>query len=126
MRKPYYTLHRTVKTADPTSLPAVLSAFGGAAVSLDGFESCNGVVSLSGGTTPQVTLQPLELVVLPDKTRRLVKNGSPIVGLQDGDVFAFPTTGGGLWVLQVTAMSGSPDKLDLFVAGGTRASEGSI
>jgi len=126
MKKPYYKLHRTVSAIDPVSLPAVLSSFGGAVFSLVGFESGSGFVSFTGGTTPQVTLQPLELVNLPDGTKRFIKNGSPISGLQDGDPFSFPAAGGGLWLLQVVALSGAPTSLELFVAGGTRANEGSI
>jgi len=125
-RKPHYTLHRKgVKAKDTNDLDVLYNKNGRGSIATYGFNTVHGFVNIAGGTTPKAILQPLELVKW-EGGERLVPRGGTIGPLEDGDSFNFDTYGGGLYLLRVYDLSGTPDGLDIYLAGGQRANEGSI
>ncbi len=118
--KPFYVRHREVDgapvAADSADLSTVLTANPRSTVDCAGYESIRGFVRLTGGTAPTVTLQPLELVKYPGGSDFLAVSGSSSSALSDGDMFEFTPNGAFLFV-RMHAVTGSPTKVELFLAG---------
>jgi len=90
-----------------------------------GYNSLHGYVSLTAGT---VTIQPLLATQWRDpvtkaKTYKFSVLGSAIAGLADGDSFEIQNVHGGKVFCHVAGLTGA---VDIFLAGGERAPEGSI
>lgn len=131
--KPDYTAHRRgVTAADSADLAALETSNGRGAINAKGYSSIHGFVEFNGGTTPTVTLQPLERVAYVDaagaEQKKLVARGSNIGPLSAaaGVAFSLDTPGGGAWLFRIEAVTGAPTGVEVYLAGGTRASEGSI
>ena len=124
--KPDYTGHRRALTAaDAAVNAAFVTAFAPGAFNAGGYDSIEGFVRCGAG---DVTIEVLELVKFKDADgtaqQRFVVRGSAIGPLTDGTGFAFDTPGGGRFFLRASAVTTGP--ADIFIAGGTRANEGSI
>lgn len=137
--QPNYDKQRSVVgapvTADTTDLDALMNtptvAAGevpvGARGSANayGWNSVEGYVELAGGITPTVTIQPL-LAINANGTWVFVELGSTIGPLSDGDHFTISGVNQGLVFARIAAVTGSPTNVDVSLAGGVRANEGSI
>jgi hypothetical protein len=142
LAKPDYRLHRVLRSiidpatpiaADSTTLDDLLvySAIpvgGGAAEDHDrrnifdagGWRTVRGVVRLTGGTAPTADLEPLELTKLKradsSVTRKFVSLASPTGALSNLGTFT-ATINGGLLFMRLNAITGTPDSLEIFLAG---------
>lgn len=140
--KPNYSRHRKVTgapvVADNVDLALLLNGTGGTppnedkgvarnALNAKGFDSLEGFVLVEAGTN--ITLQPLELVQYYEDgvaKQRFVEQGGTIGPLVNGDGFALDVNGGGLWFFRIHAVTGAVTKVQIYLAGGNRAEEGSI
>lgn len=131
-RRPDYTEHRVVTgapiVADTTDLVALNVAKDRQAINAEGYDDLACFVSIVVGTS--VTLQPLEAVKYDDngtpKTRFVPHLSGNIGPLVDGESFKLPVSGGGRWFFRLHSVAGAVTKLQIFIAAGTRANEGSI
>ncbi len=124
--KPNYSAHRRALTvADPTDLAALLTSHERGAFNAKGHNSIQGHVRCGAG---DITLQVLELVKFQEtdntEVSRFIVRGSNIGPLSDGQGFEIDTPGGGQYFLRAHAVTTGP--VDIFIAGGLRANEGSI
>lgn len=135
--KPDFRRHRLITGApvavDATDLvdlrsPDAIPPGGGAAVATPrrdivdsaGWLTANGVVKLTGGTTPTVTLQVLEDVDDGDgDVPEFYQNGTDIGPLSDGDMFEV-TPVGGRFFIRLSAQSGDPTAVEILLAGSER------
>jgi len=121
--KPKYTHHRIEEgapvTADATDLVALLAANSRAAIDCAGFKTVKGFVILTGGTTPTITLSPLEHVkyTATDGAAKdeLHVTGANTSALSSGDMFEFTINGGRLFS-RIHAVTGSPTKVEILLA----------
>lgn len=120
--KPDYNYHRIVQGApvgaDSTNLAILLTANPKGAFDCAGYKTVKGFVKLTGGTTPTVGIQPLELVLYNNSSELLI-TASTVASLADGAMFEFTINGGKLF-LRINATSGSPTKVEILVAGSER------
>lgn len=124
--KPKYSAHRRqLSAADTTNLVALLAAHERSPFNANGYNSIQGHVRCAAG---DITLQVLEYVEFEEtdgtSVSRFVVRGTNIGPLTDGQGFEFDTPGGGRYFLRAHAVTTGP--ADIFIAGGLRASEGSI
>lgn len=131
-RRPTYTEHRVITgtpiVADPINLTTLNTSNDRQAINANGYNSLLGFVSITAGTS--VTLQPLESVKYDDNgtlsTRFIPHVDGDIGPLVDGDSFKLPIDGGGRWFFRLHIVVGAVTKLQVFLAAGARANEGSI
>jgi hypothetical protein len=91
-----------------------------------GWKKLDGLVRLTGGTTPTVTLQAYELVQYKDGGEgdlkdELILFGSTIGPLSDGDKFpALIDISGASLFFAISAVTGAPTKVEVLLAGAER------
>jgi hypothetical protein len=118
--KPFYIKHREVDgtpvAAETTDLAALLVANPRSTADTAGFKTIKGFVRLTGGASPTITLQPLELVKLSDGTSFLAVTGANTAALASGDAFDI-TTNSAFLFLRIHAVANNPTKAEIFIAG---------
>lgn len=124
--KPAYTAHRRgLIAADAADLAVLLGTNERSAIHVGGYDTLHGFIEAAAGN---VTLMLLELVEYETDAgvsqSLFVQRGANIGPLIDGDTFEVATPGGGRWFLRAEAVTTGP--ASVYVAGGTRANEGSI
>lgn len=118
--KPYYTPHRVLKAAggvaaDPTNLVALATANPRGHADCGGYKSVRGIVKLVGGTTPTVTLQPLELVRREGEADVLAPISAAGAALSNAGMFDVEVKGG-LLFMRVDAVTGTPTEVVISLA----------
>lgn len=84
-----------------------------------GFKTIQGTVVFTGGTTPTITLQPIEAVEWIDEGEAkdfLTKLGTPTAALSAADSFEVSAKNG-LLFFAVTAVTGAPTKATILISG---------
>lgn len=136
--KPFYEEHRRIKSPAAENVlitdagiindlklrgPAGDELIRGA-MQCHGWKTIDGVVFLTAGTTPTVTLQPLEVVQYKDadgETKdRFVVHSANIGPLNDGDKFSISAVNGGAIFLRLQGVTGAPTEALLALSGGER------
>lgn len=127
-QKPDYTIHRRAAGDDGAATPTEEQQAG--VINCHGFETVHGTVQFTGGSGASVKLTPFELIEYKTPagvaTKAWVARGSKTSALVEGASFEFNTHGGGRWFLIISDTTGSPERIEVLLAGGTRAVEGSI
>lgn len=117
--KPDYNYHRIKDgapvLADVTNFVTLLATHPRGALDCIGFKTVKGFIKITGGTTPTIAIQPLELVLYNDSSELLI-TASTVTGLVSGTMFEFTINGGKLF-LRIAAVSSTPTKIEIFVAG---------
>jgi hypothetical protein len=87
-----------------------------------GFKTIDGVVKLTGGAAPTVTLQPLEVIKYKnngtgEEVDEFVSQGANIGPLSHNDRFSI-TVNDAMLFLRLHAVTGAPTGVELLIAGG--------
>jgi hypothetical protein len=125
-QKPNFTRHRTIDGAPVVADSVVYSDFAiREAVNCLGFETIEGYVRISGGVVPTVELENLAVMRYTDEAGVQVEELASVdtsATLSDGDLFEMSVNEGRVF-LRLNAVTGSPTKVEIFVAGGKRFSD---
>jgi hypothetical protein len=117
--KPFYIIHRDISgapvAADATDLVALLASNPRSTVDCAGYKTVKGFVKLTGGASPTIVLQPLELLKY-DSRQHLAVAGANTAALSSGDAFD-ATVNGAFLFLRINTVANNPTQVEIFIAG---------
>jgi hypothetical protein len=119
--KPDYNQHRVIASpgVDAANLVTLVGTHSRAAIDCSGFKTVKGLVRLTGGTTPTITLIPLELARYYTAVGAIEYSfiaGTATAALSDRGTFDVTINGGYLF-MRVQAVTGNPTEAQILLAG---------
>lgn len=114
---PVLNIHRNVASPAQDTIATVLKK---AALNCTGFEALRAQVKFTGGTTPDVTIQPYYVGEKEDGSEEWFLLGSTFGPLSDTEGFDLTVDGGRVF-LAISAINGAPTNLIIRVGGRSRA-----
>jgi hypothetical protein len=121
-QRPDYNIHRTLE-GTPVAAEVALPGGKYSPINSDRFDGLHGFVGLTGGAAPTVTLQMYEIAKLAvdDSTEVPITKGAPIGPISSAQGFSVDEFAqGGRFFFLVSAVTGNPTKVEIFLSGTTR------